>query len=397
MEEGFYLTKFPYLCYYRYVLKNTTNFGGICSMMKKASALLAVCVLLAGLWGCSPSQSSSSQSTSSSQSESSSQTESSSASQSQSSSEATFPVTITDAAGREVTIEKEPKTLVSGYYITSSMVMALGQTEKLVGIEAKADTRPIYSLAAPTLLELPSVGTAKEFDLEGCAALKPDLAILPVKLKDSAEDLEELGIPSIVVSPENLEQLADTLTILGQATGSSEQAEKILNFTKEKQEFLQTSFQDVEKPSVYLAGNSSFLNTAGAKMYQNTLIELGGGVNVAAELEDTYWSEISYEQLLAWNPSVIVIAPEASYTKEELMQDAQLSQLDAVKNGKVYQMPSSIEAWDSPVPSAILGSLWMASVLHEDVYTSEQFQQDATSFYSEFYGFTPTSAMLSGE
>ena len=94
---------------------------------------------------------------------------------------------------------------------------------------------------------------------------------------------------------------------------------------------------------------------------------------------------------------MIVIAPEASYTKEELMQDAQLSQLDAVKNGKVYQMPSSIEAWDSPVPSAILGSLWMASVLHEDVYTSEQFQQDATGFYSEFYGFTPTSAMLSGE
>ena len=82
-----------------------------------------------------------------------------------------MPVTLTDAAGRQVTIETEPETLVSGYYITTSMLIALGQQDKLVGIEAKADTRPIYALAAPELLELPSVGTAKEFDLEGCAAL----------------------------------------------------------------------------------------------------------------------------------------------------------------------------------------------------------------------------------
>ena len=56
----------------------------------------------------------------------------------------------------------------------------------------QADSRPIYSLAAPELLELPSVGTAKEFDLEGCAALEPDLVVLPLKLK---EDVYKRQIP----------------------------------------------------------------------------------------------------------------------------------------------------------------------------------------------------------
>ena len=42
----------------------------------------------------------------------------------------------------EVTIEEEPEKLVSGYYITTSMLIALGQQDKLVGIEAKADSRP---------------------------------------------------------------------------------------------------------------------------------------------------------------------------------------------------------------------------------------------------------------
>ena len=99
---------------------------------------------------------------------------------------AAFPVTVTDQAGRSVTIESEPQRIVSGYYISTSLLIALGKTDKLVGIEAKADTRPIYSLSAPQLLELPNVGSAKEFDLEGCAALEPDLVILPLKLQDAA-------------------------------------------------------------------------------------------------------------------------------------------------------------------------------------------------------------------
>ena len=50
-------------------------------------------------------------------------------------------------------------------------MIALGLDDKLVGVEAKADKRNIYKLSAPELTSLPSVGTAKEFDLEGCAAL----------------------------------------------------------------------------------------------------------------------------------------------------------------------------------------------------------------------------------
>lgn len=97
----------------------------------------------------------------------------------------TYPLTVTDQLGREVTIETEPKTLASGYYISTSLLIALGVQDELVGVEAKADKRTIYSLSAPELQSLPSIGTAKEFDLEGCAALTPDLVIVPAKLKDS--------------------------------------------------------------------------------------------------------------------------------------------------------------------------------------------------------------------
>ena len=91
-----------------------------------------------------------------------------------------YPITVTDHAGREVIIDEEPQKLVSGYYISTSLLIALELDEKLVGIEAKANKRAIYKLAAPELIDLPSVGTAKEFDLEVCAALEPDLVLLPL-------------------------------------------------------------------------------------------------------------------------------------------------------------------------------------------------------------------------
>ncbi len=358
--------------------------------MKKRISALAICLLMVvSLFGCAASGESASQSVSASASQPAASSEAQSVAE-----QAAFPVTVTDAAGREVTIEEEPQTLVSGYYITTSMLIALGQQDKLVGIEAKADSRPIYSLAAPELLELPSVGTAKEFDLEGCAALEPDLVVLPLKLKDTVSALEELDITVLLANPEDMDLLTETITMLGAATGATEQAEALLAYNEQTETELAELLDGAERPTVYLAGNSSYLSTAGAKMYQNTLIEMGGGTNVAAELEDDYWAEVSYEQLLAWNPDVIVIVPEAAYTKDDLLNDTQLAELDAVKNGAVYEMPSSFEAWDSPVPSAMLGSRWMAAVLHEDVYSFETFCADAAAFYAEFYGIEIDTALL---
>ena len=359
--------------------------------MKKRLAVFALCAsLLLSMAGCGSPQSQADSGSASQEAPSQSQA----ASQPQEEAQAAFPVTVTDAAGREVTIQEEPQTLVSGYYITTSMIIALGQEDKLVGVEAKADSRPIYSLAAPEVLQLPSVGTAKEFDLEGCAALEPDLVILPLKLKDTVPALEELGIPVLLANPEDLSLLGETLEMLGAATGAREEAQALLDYNGQTQADLTALLEGADRPAVYLAGNSSYLNTAGAKMYQNTLIELGGGANVAAQLEDDYWAEVSYEQLLAWNPQAIVIVPEAAYTKEDLMNDPQLAGLAAVENGAVYEMPSSFEAWDSPVPSAMVGSRWMAAVLHSDLYSFDTFCADAADFYGTFYGVEIDTALL---
>lgn len=298
-----------------------------------------------------------------------------------------YPLTVTDQAGREVTIEAEPQRIVSGYYISSSLLLALGQADKLVGIEAKADKRPIYALSAPELLELPSVGSAKEFDLEGCAALEPDLVILPMKLKEAAETLTNLGIPTLLVNPENQQLLEEASDIVAAALNCRDRAAELWSFTASVQGMLEAETEHAEKPAVYMGSNASFLATAGGNMYQSGLITLAGGRNVAEEIADKYWAEVSYEQILAWNPDYIFLPAEASYSPEEVLKDPNLAGVAAVAEGRVYKMPSSAEAWDSPVPGGILGAVWIASRIHPELVSGETCNGLIGDFYETFYGF----------
>lgn len=304
--------------------------------------------------------------------------------------EGQYPITVTDQVGREVTIEKEPESIISNYYISTSLLIALDADDTLVGIENNGELRPVYGLSSPELLELPGMGTVKEFDLERCAAMEPDLVILPAKLKDMCEALEELDIPVLIVMPESQQLLEECIDLLGKATGNTERAKELNAFIGNKQEELAEALVDVtEKPSIYLSGNSSFLKTAGPAMYQNQMIVNAAAENVAEELQDSYWAEISYEQLLAWDPDYIIMAADAKYSRDELLQDSNLSSCKAIQTEQVYQLPNQIESWDSPVPGSVLGSLWLASVLHPEEYPTEQYEQAVVEFYENFYGFTP--------
>jgi iron complex transport system substrate-binding protein len=210
---------------------------------------------------------------------------------------------------------------------------------------------------------------------------------MPVKLADHADTLTDLGINVLVVNPETQEDMEEMLTLIAKACGVEAAAEELLGYYAEQLSRMADLVKDAEKPVVYMGSNSSFLETAPAAMYQSDLIELAGGVNAAADIEGDYWTAVSYESILTMNPDVIIVPCGSSYSAADVLADAQLADVNAVKNGAVYQMPQAIEEWDSPIPSGVLGVMWLTSVLHEDVYSFETFQADAAEYYQTFYGF----------
>lgn len=294
-------------------------------------------------------------------------------------------VTVTDQIGRTVTLPRPAQKIASSYYISTALFVALGLEDKLAGIEMKADTRRLYELAAPQLLELPAIGSGKELNIEQIAAVEPDVVVIPKKLQENVEALEALGIPVLVVNPESQEEFLECIRLLGTVTGTGERAEQLANYCETKMQEMAELTKDLEHPVVYMGSGSSFLSTATGLMYQNALIEMAGGVNAGKDLTDGFWAEISKEQLAEWNPDYIFAVSYASYTLDDIMNDAALSEISAVKKNQVYTFPSQIEAWDYPAPSSVLGVMWLTHVLHPEIYSEEAYLEEAQEFYRTYF------------
>ena len=305
------------------------------------------------------------------------------------------PIVVTDQIGREVTLPAKPEKIVSSYYITTSLLIALEAQDQLVGIEMKANEREIYKKAAPKLLELPAVGSGKGLNIEQIAALSPDLVIIPSRLQDSVEQLETLNIPVIVVEPETIDQFMDCVTLLGQAIGKEERASQLMGFYQDTMSMVNGLTQNItQRPNVYLSGSGDILTTCTSKMVQNDIIQMAGGNNVSSQLTDGYWTTISTEQLLAWNPDYILPVSYASYTTDDIRNNPALAGVNAIKNNHVFLFPSAIEPWDYPTPSSILGILWLTSTLHPDLYSPDEYLKVASNFYKTYFNIDVTAEEL---
>lgn len=341
-------------------------------MLKRfAASLLALTMLGTLLAGCGPKVESTQNS----------------ASSGAASSETSAPITLTDQAGRTVSLTGPAQRVVSAYYLSTSLLIALGREDSVVGIEMKADTRQLYHRAAPHFLDLPAVGSGKGLNVEETAALNPDLVILPVKLADTTEQLDALGIPSLVIDPETMDGFFTAVNLIGRAVGAEDRAAALVDFHKSIMEDVSALCAELGyNPTVYIAG-SDFLSAAGGGMYQNDLIRVCGGVNAAAELPGGRWSDISAEELVAWDPDYIFLVSYAGYSLEDVRADARFAGLSALEDPEttLLSFPGPIEPWDYPTASSALGILWLAAQLHPGTVDRDTYVETAQTFFQDFF------------
>ncbi len=300
-------------------------------------------------------------------------------------------ITITDQAGRVVTLDQPVEKIVSGYYIATTTLIGLGQTDKIVGVEMKADTRAIYQKAAPELLELPAMGNKKSFNVEECAKAHPDVVFLPVSLKSYVDKLEDLDMKVILLDPETMQDFNEAVDIIANVCGAQERAQTYKDF----QQRLQTTYvrsQKDEKETIYFAG-SDILQASGEHMFQGELIKNAGANNAITDTTSTSWFNINKEELLKADPSYILIE-QAGADIEAVKKDASLQALQAINRNHIYEFPSALETWDTPNLSYCLGELWLKSILEPESISMDQVLKEAQQFYQEFYGIEVTAEDL---
>lgn len=300
----------------------------------------------------------------------------------------TASVTVTDGLGRKIELNQPAKRILTNYIIPVHMLFALGAGDRLVAANAKGTTdNPLFKSLNPNIVNTTDFKNKKYFNVESALALKPDLVLLNSSYKDIIDNAEKHGMKVFAINAENIDDLKSTMQNLGKALGKEKEAaafcdyyDSVINNIKKDAE----NIKDKDKPVIYMAG-SDLYSTAAKDMYQHSIIELVGGKNAGAELSGG-WVKVSAEQIIKWNPDIILLPQYCSAKPADVLNNPALKGVNAVKNKKVYLFPSKLCAWDYPSPQAILGIEWLAVKANPQSFKDLDINKEADKFFNKFYG-----------
>lgn len=312
--------------------------------------------------------------------------------------------TITDDVGREVTIPGVDD--LEKIYYTSPIGQIFCFTlapELCAGTTMDFTEQELSNLPEGTE-NLPNLGT-----LSGGGELNPE-AILAEGIQlifsiasstptDSdasfADDLQnQTGIP-VVVLDGSFDQTPACYATLGELLGKQDDAQVMADYCQKVIDDVAAAVASVpedERVSVYYAEGPDGLQTEPTSSTHALVFQLAGADNVAKDLEAEGGkgrTAVSLEQVLAWNPDVIVAWDDERFeggADELIRTDPNWSEIQAVKDGRVYTMIQTPFSWldRPPAVNRFIGLQWLTNLLYPEAYDID-IVATTQEFYSLFY------------
>jgi iron complex transport system substrate-binding protein len=210
-------------------------------------------------------------------------------------------------------------------------------------------------------------------DLERIVGLKPDLCIAtkdgnPIEI---IQRLEALQIPVFAVDPRNLSTVMEAIEVIGYITGGQAQARQLLHQLQNRIDFIkQTVSRADHRPRLFFQIGVAPIVSIGSQTFIHELIQVAGGINVAAG--PVPYPRFSREQIIGLAPEVIIITSMArEVVFEGVKQEwARWPHLSAVKHNRIYLVDSDI--FDRPSPRLVDGLEVLAKRLHPYLFGKDQ-------------------------
>ncbi len=278
---------------------------------------------------------------------------------------------VTDMADREVTLKEPAKRVVALTAGDVEILYAIGAGDTLVG-------RGEYCNYPAEVLEVPSVQSGMETNLEQIIALKPDLVIMAkmAQPKEQADALVEAGIPVAVTDAADIAGTYKAIELIGTLTGKQEQAAAVVADMQIRFDALREKVAGAQaQQTVYFEVSplQYGLWTAGQNTFMQEIAQVLGLKNAFEDVSG--WAEVSQEQVLARDPDYIVTVAmyfgEGPTPQEEIVARAGWDKLKAVQNNHVILLDS--DEISRPGPRLIDA----AEHLYEMVYGEQQVQPAA--------------------
>lgn len=306
--------------------------------------------------------------------------------------------TITDMYGNTVVVPTKIDRIVDGWPAHNEVLAMLGVSHKIVGTNTVDQSLPWFAKIEPNITKIPAPVSGSTINIETVMQCDPDLVILSTGFNDSAEKLKQNGIPVVILTFLNFDDLKTCFRLTGTILGPQEEAraEQFITYFDSKLVMLNDTVSTIpeeEKPRVLHVMSLNPLKIDGNNTLINTWIRTAGGVNAAADDVSGNGQVVTIEQVLAWDPDVIIIGGKMS-DLNTVNNDTQWKQLKAVQNEKVYINPKGVFSWDRYGAEEALQIQWAAKTLHPDRFSTIDMRNETRSFYKTFFNYDLTESDL---
>ena len=308
---------------------------------------------------------------------------------------------LTDAAGRPVQVpEQVTRVFPSGP--PAAILLYTLAPDLLIGWP-RANSAEERAFLLPDVGARPEVGRltgrGNTANLETVIALKPDLILdvgyidpTYVSLADRVQ--QQTGIPYALLDG-HFDKADATYRALGELVGRRDEAEKLARYTEDTLKTIMRRVDDIppdQRPRVYYARGPRGLETALGGSINVETIEFLGARNVAGTRRGGL-AQVSLEQVLVWNPDVIVTIDRDF--ADSVRRDPTWGSVAAVQAGRVHLAPKLPFGWVDFPPSInrLIGLWWLAKILYPQ-RIPEDLRVLTRAFYTTFYHVTPSDDQI---
>jgi len=311
----------------------------------------------------------------------------------------------TDSGGRRVAVPDEVRRVFPAGPPASVTLFAVAP-EKMLGW-TRAPSPEARSFLPARYAELPEIGRltgrGNTVNLENVVRLAPDLVLdvgsttaTYASLADQVQ--EQTHIPAVLIGG-RLTGTAATLRTVGGLLGMSERAEALAQYAETVLGEVHEAVAKIpmaERPSVYVARGPRGLESTVAGSIGSEVVDLVGSRNVVGkDTAPRSIVDVSPEQILAWQPDVILTVDRRFYAA--VQADPVWREVKAVQGGHFHFVPDLPFSWldDPPAPNRLIGLLWLGKLLYPASFPQDV-RAEARRFYALFYQQEPSEVQLDG-
>lgn len=309
---------------------------------------------------------------------------------------------ITDMVGRSLQIPASVDDVVATSPPMTTVLYMIAP-EKLTAVNFQW-TEDELKYVPDQYANLPVVGGwygTQDGSYEEFIASEPDLIVESIDeggdgdLDTVNERQEKFGnLPVVAVKDTtSIENMGESITFMAEIVGAQDKGSELNAFNNKYLTMVKdrsSNLTDADKKTVYYAEGNDGLQTFPSGSTHSQLIDLVGGKNVADSANQgntTSGIQVSIEQVISWNPDVIITTNPEFYSN--VYSDSNWAQINAVKNKEVYLAPQSPFKWfGRPVgANMIIGLPWTAKVIYPEQYNDLDMVSTTKEFYSSFYHY----------